>query len=116
MACHPNIIRLFGFYVDTVATQHVLLFEYAERGSLDGILSNDEKRKLLTSTVRLHILFQVVRALHYLHQGGPKGSTPFLHRDVKSANVCLTKDYTAKLIDCGLGKLVDDDNHSLKVQ
>ena len=114
MACHPNIIRLFGFYVDTIATQHVLLFEYAQRGSLDGILSNAEKRKQLTSTVRLHILFQVVRALHYLHQGGPKGSTPFLHRDVKSANVCLTQDYTAKLIDCGLGKLVDDDNHSLK--
>jgi serine/threonine protein kinase len=43
-----------------------------------------------------------VRAVHYLHKQG------LLHRDLKSANVCLGKDFTAKLIDCGLGKLVDD--------
>lgn len=114
MARHPNLIRLFGYYIDANATQHILLFEYAERGSLDSILSDKEKRKDLTSTRRLHVLFQVMRALHYLHQGGPNGSTPFLHRDVKSANICLTDGYTAKLIDCGLGKLVDDDNQSIK--
>jgi len=44
----------------------------------------------------------LVRAVHYLHRRG------FLHRDLKSANVCLAEDFTAKLIDCGLGKLVDD--------
>lgn len=35
---------------------------------------------------------------------------PCYHRDLKSYNICLTQSFTAKLIDCGLGKLVDHNN------
>jgi serine/threonine protein kinase len=34
--------------------------------------------------------------------------TMFLHRDIKPANICLDTDFTAKLIDCGLAKFVED--------
>ena len=64
---------------------------------------------MLTASRRISILFQTARALCYLHSGAIKGNV-LLHRDVKSDNICLTKDFQAKIIDCGLGKLVDDSN------
>lgn len=41
-------------------------------------------------------------ALNFLHCHNP--GHPAYHRDVKSANIVLTEDYTPKLIDCGLAK------------
>jgi ankyrin repeat protein/serine/threonine protein kinase len=110
---HPNIIQLFGFHLDRVGGKHSLLFEYAENGSLAAYLDSNENRAKLTSTRRLHVLLEVIRALHYLHSGaGMENGSPFYHRDLKTANICVTESFTAKLIDCGLGKLVDDSNRS----
>ena len=36
-----------------------------------------------------------------------------LHRDIKAANIALDGEGTAKLIDCGLSKSVDDIARSL---
>jgi serine/threonine protein kinase len=52
-------------------------------------------------------MYQVARAVHFLHSGGANGHAVF-HRDIKPANIVLTRDYTAKLIDCGLSTFVRD--------
>lgn len=44
-----------------------------------------------------------------MHTGGCAGLKVF-HRDIKSANICLAEDFTARLIDCGLAKFVPDEN------
>ena len=117
-AQHPNIIRLFAYHLDAKEMNHALVFEYANGGALDGYLAADSKRALLSSSMRLRIVHDVARALHYLHVGGSRRKFTFLHRDLKSANICLSKkdgtrnQFTAKLIDCGLGKFVDDENPS----
>lgn len=56
-------------------------------------------------------MYEIARAINFLHKGGVsegKARYSFFHRDVKSSNICLTSDYTAKLIDCGLSKFVID--------
>ena len=108
---HPNIIRLLGFSMplDHAAAQGsntmCLLYEYAARGSVDKILKDDGSAQLLTWQLRLRIMLQIATALNYMHK---RFASPAYHRDVKSANVVITDDLVAKLIDCGLSKYVPE--------
>ena len=108
---HPNIIRLFGYSMplDRAAAQAsdtlCLVYEYAARGGLDKILRDDGSARLLTWQLRLRIMLQIATALNFMHR---RFSSPAFHRDVKSANVVITDDLTAKLIDCGLSKFVPE--------
>ena len=86
-----------------------LVYEYLSNGSLAEFLKDEKGRTRLTSNVRLSIMYQIVRAVHFLHTEGCREFKVF-HRDIKSANICLTQDYTAKLIDCGLAKFVADNS------
>ncbi|RWV95207.1 hypothetical protein GW17_00042186 [Ensete ventricosum] len=51
---------------------------------------------------RMKIAFGAARGLEYLHE---KANPPVIFRDLKSSNILLGKDYTAKLSDFGLAKL-----------
>jgi serine/threonine protein kinase len=56
-------------------------------------------------------LYEVARTLLFLHKGSVTDGVekyPFVHRDIKSANIYLAADYTAKLMDCGLSKFIKD--------
>ncbi len=86
------------------------MLEYAANGSLDGFLKDDTKRALLPAATRLSIMYQVARAVNCLHTGA-LGWKVF-HRDIKSANICLTEDFTARLIDCGVAKFVEDEHNA----
>mmetsp|Transcript_26562 Transcript_26562/g.61801 ORF Transcript_26562/g.61801 Transcript_26562/m.61801 type:complete len:580 (-) Transcript_26562:629-2368(-) len=55
-------------------------------------------------------MLDICRGLNYLHTGGNKAKYQVFHRDLKSANIIIMSDYTAKLIDCGLAKFVADEN------
>ena len=63
----------------------------------------------LSSERRLRIMFDIIRAIHCLHTEKSDNFILF-HRDIKSANICLERNYTAKLIDCGLAKFVPVDD------
>ena len=85
------------------------MFEYASKGSLDKFYENEESRATLSSEIRLQIMFDIIRAIHFLHTG-TEDNLGLFHRDIKSANICLDQNYTAKLIDCGLAKFVPKGN------
>ncbi|PWA55884.1 hypothetical protein CTI12_AA430060 [Artemisia annua] len=53
--------------------------------------------------IRLSICIDVGRGLHYLHTGVEVG---VIHRDFKSSNVLLDENWTAKIADLGLAKIV----------
>jgi serine/threonine protein kinase len=85
------------------------VYELAEKGSLDKYLKDDLGRSRIGSfRRRVQIAIDVMTAIQFLHIGNDQIKACF-HRDVKSANIVLRRDFTAQLIDCGLAQFVNDD-------
>ena len=84
------------------------MYEHPANGTLDRYFRKDGNRKLLTADIRLSIMFELTRAVHFLDNYTYHGydNYKFVHRHIQSANICLSKDYTIQLIDCGRSKLV----------
>ena len=102
---HRNLLRLRGWCYEK--GKALLVYEYADNGSLEKLLYAKDKIEgeavVLTSERRWKILVGVATALEYLHEG-LEGCV--IHRDVKAANVLLSKDWEPMLGDFGLAKLV----------
>ncbi|CAK9263936.1 unnamed protein product [Sphagnum jensenii] len=69
--------------------------------SLDKWLSHD---KLLNWNKRVSIIIGIAQGLAYLHH---KCDPTIVHLDIKPGNILLDKDYTPKLADFGLAKLLN---------
>ncbi|KAF5774514.1 putative protein kinase RLK-Pelle-CrRLK1L-1 family [Helianthus annuus] len=96
---HKNLVTLMHFCIED--DEMILVYEYASRGSLDRYLSD---ASTLTWTQRLKISVGVAHGLQFLHD--PKDSQQrVIHRDIKSANILLDDDWTAKVSDFGLSKV-----------
>ncbi|KAL2739524.1 ovarian-specific serine/threonine-protein kinase Lok-like [Vespula maculifrons] len=96
---HPCVIRMEEI-VDTPSTVYIVL-ELMEGGELFERITS---RGRLTENHTKLIFYQVVLAVHYLHECG------ITHRDLKPENILLASnaDITlAKVSDFGLSKLVD---------
>mmetsp|Transcript_34573 Transcript_34573/g.76257 ORF Transcript_34573/g.76257 Transcript_34573/m.76257 type:complete len:681 (-) Transcript_34573:287-2329(-) len=104
---HPHIVRLIAFSAPPTG-ERVLVYEFLPRGSLADNLTDDALAAQLTWKARVRVLQQVATALNFLHRGG--AGIKCFHRDVKSANICLTATLSAKLIDCGLAMIIEADD------
>ena len=96
---HPNIVPLFG--VCQESPDLCIVYEYMENGSLEDRLECKDKTPPLTSGQRCRIAKGIAQGLNFLHT---KNQTPFVHRDIKSANILLDYDFSAKIGDCGLAR------------
>ncbi|KAI5393719.1 L-type lectin-domain containing receptor kinase IX.1 [Lathyrus oleraceus] len=97
---HRNLVQFIGWCHEQ--GEFLLVFEYMPNGSLDTHLFGDKKS--LAWDVRYKIALGVANALRYLHDDAEQC---VLHRDIKSANVLLDTDFSTKLGDFGMAKLVD---------
>ncbi|XP_024996708.1 probable serine/threonine-protein kinase PBL26 isoform X2 [Cynara cardunculus var. scolymus] len=94
---HENLVSLLCFCDE--GHERILGYEFASRGSLDHYLSDVS----LTWTQRIKICIGVARALNYLHD--PNNTQKrVIHRDIKSSNILLDENWTAKVSDFGLSK------------
>ncbi|KAK2431233.1 lysM domain receptor kinase [Trifolium repens] len=97
---HWNLVHLIGYCVEGSL---FLVYEYIDNGNLSQHLHNSAKEPMTWST-RVQIALDVAKGLEYIHDH----SVPvYIHRDIKSDNILLNENFTAKIADFGLTKLTD---------
>jgi len=102
---HINLVRLLGYCIEGL--HHILVYEYMSNKSLDQWLSHD---KHLNWNKRTSIIIGVAQGLAYLHH---KCDPAIIHLDIKPGNILLDNDYTPKLADFGLAKILNVTNESV---
>ncbi len=95
---HPHIATLFDCGVSASGRPY-LIMEYVEG---ESILEYAERR-VLSIEQRLSLFQQVCSAVQYAH------GALVLHRDIKPGNILVAADGSAKLLDFGIAKLLDDE-------
>jgi serine/threonine protein kinase len=103
MAQHDNLVPLWGYCVQ--GNSRFLIYSYMENGSLDDWLHNrdDGASSFLDWPMRLKIAQGASRGLSYIHD---VCKPQIVHRDIKSSNILLDREFKAYVADFGLSRLV----------
>ncbi|KAK1389064.1 Chitin elicitor receptor kinase 1 [Heracleum sosnowskyi] len=98
---HLNLVRLIGYCVEGSL---FLVYEYIENGNLSEHLRGSGERPPLSWPGRVQIALDSARGLEYIHEH----TVPvYIHRDIKSANILIDKNFHGKVADFGLTKLTE---------
>lgn len=100
---HKNLVRLLGFCVEN--DQQLLVYELMANGSLANLLFGKGSERP-NWVLRSKMVLEIARGLLYLHE---ECETRIIHCDIKPENVLIDSNYTAKLADFGLSKLLNRD-------
>jgi serine/threonine protein kinase len=112
---HPKIARFIGLSWTTLFDLS-LVMEYMPNGDLSALLKSNRAlpngREVFTwfsedsqPRSKTLIALDVVEALVYLHSFDPL----IIHRDLKSKNVLMAEDWTAKLGDFGISRIASEE-------
>ncbi|KAJ0964903.1 hypothetical protein J5N97_026041 [Dioscorea zingiberensis] len=97
---HPNVILFLGA---CMKPPHLsMVTEYMEMGSLYYLIHMSGQKKKLSWRRRLKILRDICRGLMCIHR------MKIIHRDLKSANCLVNKNWMTKICDFGLSRVMTD--------
>jgi serine/threonine-protein kinase len=99
---HPNIVNVYDFGREDHS--YYIVMELVDGATLGDLMRQEGT---LPEPVALDYAIQIASGLAYAHRQG------LLHRDVKPANILVTKDDVVKLSDFGIARAVSE--HTLGV-
>ncbi|XP_052881883.1 uncharacterized protein LOC108476245 isoform X2 [Gossypium arboreum] len=94
---HPNVLLFMGAV--TSPQRLCIVTEFLQRGSLFRLLQRNAAK--LDRKRRVHMALDIARGMNYLHHCNPT----IVHRDLKSSNLLVDKNWTVKVGDFGLSRL-----------
>jgi serine/threonine protein kinase/Tol biopolymer transport system component len=97
---HPNILTIHE--IGAFEGCRFIVSEY-----VDGLTLREHMHQGLTAAESIDITCQIAAALQAAHSAG------IVHRDIKPENVMLRKDGLVKVLDFGLAKLTEADDHPI---
>uniref|UniRef100_A0A8I7BGK7 non-specific serine/threonine protein kinase n=2 Tax=Hordeum vulgare subsp. vulgare TaxID=112509 RepID=A0A8I7BGK7_HORVV len=102
-AQHENLVPLWGYCLQ--GNSRFLVYSYMENGSLDDWLHNrdEDASSFLDWPTRLKIAQGASLGLSYIHE---ICNPQIVHRDIKSSNILLDKEFKAYVADFGLARLI----------
>lgn len=89
---HPNIVRIYNYYLYPESNTGYILMEYVEGSKIDNYLIFEN------NNVYEDIFFQLIEGFKYLEENN------ILHRDIRNENILISNNGIVKIIDFGFGK------------
>ncbi|KAL4575016.1 hypothetical protein LXL04_021856 [Taraxacum kok-saghyz] len=99
---HKHLVKLVGYCQER--DERLLVYDYMKNGALYDHLhdkNNIEKSNSFLNSwkIRIKIALDASRGIEYLHN---YAVPPIIHRDIKSSNILLDANWTARVSDFGL--------------
>uniref|UniRef100_A0A0E0ET34 Protein kinase domain-containing protein n=1 Tax=Oryza meridionalis TaxID=40149 RepID=A0A0E0ET34_9ORYZ len=101
---HKNIVKLLGCCLEVEVP--ILVYESIPNGTLFHLIHGNNNGWHIPLVTRLRIAHESAEALAYLHSCA---SPPILHGDVKSSNILLDSNLSAKVSEFGASILAPTD-------
>lgn len=100
---HPNILQLMAVCLQPPNVS--MITQFCPRGSLFKLMHSKQQQpapQVFDERRRMQMARDVACGMHYLHTQRP----PIVHKDLKSPNLLVDKDWTVKVCDFGLSRVL----------
>ncbi|CAF1235158.1 unnamed protein product [Adineta steineri] len=100
------ILKTYGYgLLKQNSTKYMIITEYMARGSLASVLKNKDEKVSLRRKV--HMAKQIASGMRKIHDHH------MIHRDIRPDNILVSQNYSAKIGDMGIARVVDSfDQHT----